>query len=29
MEVNFFGLIEVTKKAMEVMREQKPSGGVI
>lgn len=29
MEVNFFGLIEVTKKALEVMREQKPSGGVI
>jgi NAD(P)-dependent dehydrogenase (short-subunit alcohol dehydrogenase family) len=29
MEVNFFGLIEVTKKAMEVMREQKPSGGLI
>lgn len=26
MEVNFFGLINVTKKAMEVMREQKPSG---
>ncbi|KAF8852193.1 NAD(P)-binding protein, partial [Acephala macrosclerotiorum] len=29
MEVNFFGLIHVTKKAMEVMREQKPSGGII
>jgi NAD(P)-dependent dehydrogenase (short-subunit alcohol dehydrogenase family) len=29
MEVNFFGLMEVTKKALEVMREQKPSGGVI
>jgi len=29
MEVNFFGLIQVTKKAMEVMREQKPSGGLI
>ncbi|CZR55351.1 retinol dehydrogenase 8 [Phialocephala subalpina] len=29
MEVNFFGLIHVTKKAMEVMREQKPSGGLI
>jgi len=29
MEVNFFGLIRVTKKAMEVMREQKPSGGLI
>ncbi|KAE8450612.1 hypothetical protein EG329_005956 [Mollisiaceae sp. DMI_Dod_QoI] len=29
MEVNFFGLIAVTKKAMETMREQKPSGGLI
>ena len=29
MEVNFFGLINVTKKAMEVMRDQKPSGGLI
>lgn len=29
MEVNFFGLIAVTKKAMSVMREQKPSGGLI
>jgi len=29
MEVNFFGLMEVTKKALEVMREQKPSGGLI
>jgi short-subunit dehydrogenase len=29
MEVNFFGLIAVTKKAMEVMREQKPCGGLI
>ncbi|MCJ1360645.1 MAG: hypothetical protein MMC33_010654 [Icmadophila ericetorum] len=29
MEVNFFGLIHVTKKAMEVMRDQKPSGGLI
>ncbi|KUJ24568.1 NAD(P)-binding protein [Mollisia scopiformis] len=29
MEVNFFGLTRVTKKAMEVMREQKPSGGLI
>jgi short-subunit dehydrogenase len=29
MEVNFFGLISVTKKAMEVMREQKPAGGLI
>ncbi|KAI4162187.1 MAG: hypothetical protein LQ342_004207 [Letrouitia transgressa] len=29
MEVNFFGLIAVTKKSMEVVREQKPSGGLI
>ncbi|TVY56963.1 putative oxidoreductase [Lachnellula cervina] len=29
MEVNFFGLIDVTRKAMETMREQKPSGGLI
>jgi len=29
MEVNFFGLIDVTRKALEVMREQKPSGGII
>jgi NAD(P)-dependent dehydrogenase (short-subunit alcohol dehydrogenase family) len=29
MEVNFFGLVQVTKKAMETMREQKPSGGLI
>lgn len=29
MEINFFGLMDVTRKAMEVMREQKPSGGVI
>lgn len=29
MEVNFFGLIDVTRKAMDVMREQKPSGGLI
>ena len=29
MEVNFFGLAQVTRKAMEVMREQKPSGGLI
>lgn len=29
MDVNFFGLLKVTKKAMEVMREQKPSGGLI
>ncbi|OJD31995.1 nad-binding protein [Diplodia corticola] len=30
MEVNFFGLIDVTRRAMEVMRdEQSPPGGVI
>lgn len=29
MEVNFFGVLAVTRKAMEVMREQKPSGGLI
>lgn len=29
MEVNLFGLINVTRKAMEAMREQKPSGGLI
>ncbi len=29
MEVNYFGLINVTRKALKVMREQKPSGGVI
>jgi NADP-dependent 3-hydroxy acid dehydrogenase YdfG len=29
MEVNVFGLMDVTRKAMETMREQKPSGGVI
>lgn len=29
MDVNFFGLIACTKKALEVMREQKPSGGLI
>lgn len=29
MEVNFFGLSNVTRKAMSVLREQKPSGGVI
>ena len=29
MDVNFFGLLAVTRKAMDVMREQKPSGGVI
>ncbi|KAK3169845.1 hypothetical protein OEA41_009229 [Lepraria neglecta] len=29
MDVNFFGLIAVTRKAMEVMRDQKPIGGLI
>ncbi|KAL8893470.1 MAG: hypothetical protein Q9192_005226 [Flavoplaca navasiana] len=29
MEVNFFGLVNVTKKAMQVMRAQFPSGGLI
>ncbi len=29
MEINFFGLIDVTRIALEHMREQKPSGGVI
>jgi len=29
MEINFFGLIDVTRVALEHMREQKPSGGVI
>ncbi|KAL9065955.1 MAG: hypothetical protein Q9161_007870 [Pseudevernia consocians] len=29
MDVNFFGLIAVTRKAMDVMRDQKPSGGLI
>lgn len=29
MEVNYFGLIDVTRKALETMREQKPSGGLI
>jgi len=29
MEVNFFGLIDVTRKAMSTMREQSPKGGVI
>ncbi|TVY64343.1 putative oxidoreductase [Lachnellula suecica] len=29
MEVNFFGLIDVTRTAMDVMREQKPAGGLI
>lgn len=29
MTVNFFGLIDVTRKAMSTMREQSPKGGVI
>lgn len=29
MEVNFFGLIAVTRKAMATMRNQKPQGGLI
>lgn len=29
MEVNFFGLVNVTREAMTVMRTQSPSGGVI
>lgn len=29
MDINFFGLLAVTRKAMDVMREQKPSGGLI
>ncbi|KAE9974426.1 hypothetical protein BLS_003126 [Venturia inaequalis] len=29
MEVNFFGLIDVTRKAMSTMREQSPKGGII
>jgi NAD(P)-dependent dehydrogenase (short-subunit alcohol dehydrogenase family) len=29
MDVNFFGLIAVTRKAMSVMRDQSPSGGLI
>ncbi|CZT46296.1 retinol dehydrogenase 8 [Rhynchosporium secalis] len=29
MEVNFFGLLNVTRKAMDVMRTQEPSGGLI
>lgn len=28
-EINYWGLIAVTRKALEVMREQKPSGGLI
>jgi NAD(P)-dependent dehydrogenase (short-subunit alcohol dehydrogenase family) len=29
MEVNFFGLLDVTRKALESMRAQSPIGGVI
>ncbi|CAI7600065.1 unnamed protein product [Penicillium discolor] len=29
MEVNFFGLVNVTRESMSTMRTQKPSGGVI
>ena len=29
MDVNFFGLLAVTRKAMEIMRKQSPSGGLI
>lgn len=29
MEVNFFGLVNVTREALVTMREQSPSGGVI
>jgi NADP-dependent 3-hydroxy acid dehydrogenase YdfG len=29
MEVNFFGLLDVTRKALESMRAQSPQGGVI
>ncbi|KAI9719217.1 MAG: hypothetical protein M1812_003547 [Candelaria pacifica] len=28
-ELNFFGVLAVTREAMQVMREQKPSGGLI
>jgi len=28
-EINFWGLLDVTRKALETMREQKPSGGLI
>lgn len=28
-EINYWGLIDVTRKAVEVMREQKPSGGLV
>lgn len=29
MEVNYFGLIDVTRKAMQTIREQTPSGGLV
>lgn len=29
MEVNFFGLVGVTRRAMEVMRAQRPAGGLV
>jgi hypothetical protein len=29
MEVHYFGLIDVTRKAMQTMREQTQSGGLI
>ncbi|KAF2233646.1 NAD(P)-binding protein [Viridothelium virens] len=29
MEINFFGLLDCTRRALEVMRAQKPSGGLI
>ena len=29
MDVNFFGLLAITRRAMKVMREQKPCGGLI
>lgn len=29
MEVNFFGLVNVTRAGMKTMREQKPQGGVV
>ena len=29
MEINFFGLLDVTRTALETMRSQKPSGGLI
>lgn len=29
MEVNFFGVLDVTREAIKTMRDQKPSGGVV